>query len=478
MKNYSILSMARGMILLSLSLSGFAIQMGCHNQPKDDTNTIVVWAMASKVEHWRADNAWDALQNLKNELHTQKIKSMSVLPINDPSPWGDYKKKFTMAADAGKGPDIVLSGHEDIAIWAQAGYIIPIADTLEELVTSHPTFKLVIERLWQACVWRGKIWAIPQDVESRPMYFSKTKLKHLGWSEAQITELPDKIKKGEFVLEDLIQTAQNAVKKGIVRPGYGYWHRPKIGGDFLQFYIAFDGRLYDYTSDKLVITQQALVDWFSFQRRCVTTGITPENFIGTEWRIWHDTVSHNKVLFWNGGSWNWADWAENYLSDVGGGAFLNEHVGYALIPSGIRGRPASTLSHPLVYMVTGKNVSGKNNQDISLHLLAKMTTAELNDRHALRSAHLGILHSQTYQLPLASDSNYEKLRLRKEFLQDVSYMLKYNYYLPNHALYSLYFDIVWENMLAAQNEEKGIEEIAKDTIRELQAELGEILIVE
>lgn len=57
-----------------------------------------------------------------------------------------------MAADAGQGPDIILSGHEDIAIWAQAGYIVPLADNAEELIRFHPEFKWVFERLWPACI--------------------------------------------------------------------------------------------------------------------------------------------------------------------------------------------------------------------------------------------------------------------------------------------------------------------------------------
>ncbi len=69
---------------------------------------IRVWAQANDVEHWRADNAAKAA-----ELVTDyKIK---VQAINDSAGWADYKKKFTLAADAGEGPEIVLSGHEDVA---------------------------------------------------------------------------------------------------------------------------------------------------------------------------------------------------------------------------------------------------------------------------------------------------------------------------------------------------------------------------
>lgn len=405
---------------------------------------------------------------------------MSIFAVNDPASlsWGDYKKKFVMAAEAGMGPDIILSGHEDIAIWAQAGYIIPSADSVDQLIAHHPEFEAVLDRLWTACTWRGKVWAVPQDVECRPLYFSKTKLRELGWSDEEIDELPDRIKSGEFTLDDMLATAEEAVRQGIVAPGHGYWHRPLIGGDFLQFYVAYGGKLYDPETDKLVITKWALIRWYEFQRRCVTTGVTPVDLLGTAWRIWHDTVAHNRVLFWNGGSWHYADRAENYLSDAGGAKFLKEHVGYALIPSGIRGKPGGTLSHPVVYMITSAPVSGKAHQRLSLRLLAQMTTAALNDRHALESTHLGILKSQNYRLPAPSHPSFQILEHRRDFLLDISYMLRWNYFLPNHALHPLYFDILWENMVMVQMGRTTPEEAARAVIGELRAELGEGLIVE
>lgn len=126
---------------------------------------------------------------------------------------------------------------------------------------------------------------------------------------------------------DLIQTAQQAVQRGIIPRGYGYWHRPKIGSDFLQFYVAFGGRLYDSKAQKLVITKRALFDWFSFQRRCVLTGITQESFIGTEWRIWHDVVSHDKVLFWNGTHGITPIGRKTIFVMQGGGLFFEEKCG-------------------------------------------------------------------------------------------------------------------------------------------------------
>lgn len=179
---------------------------------------------------------------------------LKVTGIRDDAGWADYKKKFTLAAEAGEAPDIVLSGHEDVPVWANAGYIVEFT----ECKARYPEFDDVIESLWDSTMWQGKIWAVPQDTEARPMFFNKTKLQELGWSEEEIAALPDRIRTGDFTLDDLIATAKEAVEKGVVEPGYGYWHRPRKGGDFLQYYFSYGGRLYDPEQDKLVVVRDAL----------------------------------------------------------------------------------------------------------------------------------------------------------------------------------------------------------------------------
>lgn len=430
------------------------------------TVTITVWAKANSVEHWRADAAIPAAKALNAELKKEgKNITVVVKPIYDNTPWGQYKNKFTMAADAGEGPDIICSGHEDVPVWAQAGYIMPLADSVSQIQGMYPEFKDVIDSLWNATMWHTKIWAVPQDTEARPMFFSKTNLKKMGWTDAQVKALPEKINSGQFTLADLIKTAQEAIKKGVVKPGFGFWHRPKKGGDYIQFYVSYGGKVYDPDKDKLILDKNALLKWYQFQRKVVTTGITPKNYIGTEWKIWHDTVTHNKVLFWNGGIWQWADWKTNYLN--GDESILFKNVGYALIPSGIRGKEGNTLSHPLVYMVTTEKASGNKYRDLVIRLLALMTTKEINTKHSLQSTHLGILKSQMQYKPY----------LDAKFLSSVTYMLKHNWYQPNNSYYGQWFDIVWKGMSDAENGAKTPQAAVDLVVKEMKIELGDNVII-
>jgi inositol-phosphate transport system substrate-binding protein len=430
-----------------------------------EVKNITVWAAAAAVEHWRADAPMKAAPLVNEMLEANgDPRRVTVDGQNDSAAWADYKKKFTLAADAGEGPHIVLSGHEDAAVWANAGYIVPF----DECRSMYPEYNDVIDSLWNSVTWNGKLWGVPQDTEARPMFFSKTKLRELGWSDEEIAALPEQILNGEFTLEDMIATAKEAIAQGVVEPGYGYWHRPQKGGDFVQYYFQYGGQLYDPEQDKLVLVKDALLKWYQFQRRVVEEGITPEGYIGTDWAIWHDTVTHNKVLFWNGGLWQWADWAVNYVKDLGGNDYLFENVGLALQPAGEPGQKAGTLSHPLIYMIVSEDASGDQGYyDLACAVLAKTSTAELNTLHAIGSTHLGINKKQLEYEP------YKNSRLLSEAL----YMLDHNYYQPNHVMYGPYYDILYDNMVKAENGELTPEEAVEQAIQLVQAELADYVII-
>src|SRR5688500_12316226 len=185
---------------------------------KGDKSAISAWAQANSVETTRATNIEEAAATL----------GLKAEAIADPTGWGDYKKKFLLAADSGQAPDIILSGHEDIAPWGKSGYIIP----LDEMINANQdNYKEIFPELWKSVTWDGKRWASPQDTEARPLFFNQKKLAELGWSQQEIDSLPDRIRSGEFTLDDMIATAKQAVEKGVVKKGYGYWHRPTKGSD-------------------------------------------------------------------------------------------------------------------------------------------------------------------------------------------------------------------------------------------------------
>ena len=460
--------MKKAIVVLLLVLMSLPLMATGSQEVKDgpETVTLAVWTREGGINHWRADLAVEAVEELNAQLKAEGSDiTVEVEAYLDEGDWGNYKKKYSLAADAGEAPAIVCSGHEDIPVWSRAGYIVPVSDSVQGVKALAPQFDDIFDSLWQSSYWQNEVWGIPQDTEARPMYFSTTNLKMLGWDDARIAALPSDMAEGRFTLDDLLVTAKEAVDKGIVEPGYGYWHRPRKGGDFVQFYKAYGGEFYDADQDKLIIDRDALVKFYDFQRRTVTTGVTPGKYIGTEWKIWHDVVANNKALFWNGGTWMWADWAKNYA--VGGEDTLWSNVGFGYEPSGIRGEKGVTLSHPLVYLVSSEDASGNKHQDLAIRLIALMSTTERNTRHAVESGHLGILKSQNDFAPYKES----------KFLADVTYLLDNNFYQPNHVMYGLWFDAFWGGMVSAEQGDKTPEKAADDAIKVMKIEIEDQLIV-
>lgn len=412
------------------------------------------------MEDWRCNNILFAVSEVNADLEAKgDNRRVQVETVQDNLGWGDLVTEYTLAFDAGEAPDIWLTGHEFIGAQAEAGRLIPLDDMLGD----YPEFANVVDKLWDSVEYKGQIWGIPQDAEARPLYWSKPLLKELGWSDGEIEGLPEAIKKGEFTLYDMLETAKEAVDKGIVEEGMGFWHRPKNGPDFTAFLYDYGGETIDPDTGKLVFEKDVWLKYYQFFYDAAQTYKVTE-VLGVGWGdTWHPSVSGGKVLFWVGGTWQWAEWAELYVKDLGGEAWLFENVGLGLTPAAEKGGDPVTLTHPLVYLISSQS----EHPDIALALVAKLTTDEANTRHAVNSTHLGILKSQADYEP------YTENRLLSEAL----YMLDYTTYLPNNPNWGPYSTITYEALAAVEAGDFTAEEAVAFAVDALQTELGDEVII-
>jgi len=449
--------MKRLLLLLLIGcfmLSGAALAQG------DEVVKITVRCRAKPpMENWRGNNFLLAAEELNADLKAaDDPRRVKVEIIQDNIGWGDYVTQFVLGYGAGNPPDIWLTGHEYIATQAEAGRIIP----LDELMKEFPIFNNVVESLWNCAKAKGKIWGVPQDAEARPLYWNKALLKKLGWSQKEIESLPEKIKKGEFTLYDMLETAKKAVAAGIVPLGNGFWTRPKNGPDFTAFYYAFGGKTIDPATGKLEFDKAAGLKYYKFFYDAVQHGSM--GCLGLGWsEAWHPGVSGGKVLFWVGGTWQWAEWAEIYLKDLGGEAYAWKNFGFGLIPSPEKGGKPNTLTHPLVYTICSKC----KQPDLAMALIAKVTNYGPNTRHAISSTHLGILKGQTdYKF-------YKTSRLLSEAL----YMLDYTTFLPNNPYWGPYSEITYKALAAVVSGEFTPKKAVNFVVDGLQRELGDKVII-
>jgi len=411
------------------------------------------------MENWRGLNFLIAEKDLNADLEAMgDPRRVKVEVIQGRMDWGPYVTEFVLAYGAGEAPDIWLTGHEHIGTQSDAGRIIPLGGMIEEF----PIFNLVFDKLWVCTMYKGKIWGVPQDAEARPLYWNKLLLKQVGWSNEEIAALPGKIEKGEFTLYDMLETAKQAVDKGVVKPGNGFWTRPKNGPDFTAFYYAFGGETIDSATGKLVLDKTARQKYYQFFYDAVQK-YGSMGCLGLDWaEAWHPGVT-GKVLFWVGGTWQWAEWAELYLKDLGGEAYMWENFGFGLIPAVEKGGKPNSITHPLAYLVS----SQCKHPDLAIALIAKVTNYGPNTRHAIASTHLGILKGQTeYKF-------YKESRLLTEAL----YMLNYTAFLPNNPYWGTYSSITYEALAAVVSGDFTPEEAIDFVVEGLQRDLGDKVII-
>ena len=421
--------------------------------------SMTAWVQANQIEEYRSKNIVSAGDALNKELAGKTVVKVEATP--DSAGWADYKKRVLLAFEAKTAPDIVLSGHEDIAPWGDNNYILPRDDMIKKYSS---TYDNMIASLWKSCEYKGKRWAIPQDCEARPLFWSKPALKKIGWSDADIAGLPEKIKKGEFTLTDMVETAKLEQDKGAVAKGNGFWTRWSQGNDWYSFYFSFGGEIQDAATGKLIFVKDAWTKYYQFFYDVFNTNaICRKDIIGaSSSQVVYPGVATGTVGFYFGGTWQWADWAKNALANMGGEKFLFDNIGYGLIPASAKGGKPTTVTHPLVYMVSAQSKF----PEIAFRLITGATTDELNTLHAIGSTHLAILKTQ---------ANYPAYKA-STFLQDCTYMLDYSRYIPNHAKFATYDNVAWSALKGVASGEFKPDAAVKLVEDELKAQMSNDVI--
>ena len=379
--------------------------------------------------------------------------------IQDNPDAGDYVTEFELASSTGDAPDIIAAAAQNIGTWAASGIVADLTDLLGD----YPEFDDITPSLWSSVELNGRRYGVLQDAEARPLYFRKDLLAELGWAQADIDSLPARLASGEYTWEDMFVTAEEAVNAGVVDSGFGWWPRPKQGPMFLAFYYGAGGEILG-DSDALVYDKAAAQVVYEFMSDAVDRGILLDTRLDGDWDSWHGGVAFGNVLFWFGGSWQWAEWAELFVSDLGGEEYLFENVGFGPFPAMAAGTGTpTTLTNPFAYMVS----SATENVDLALLVISKATTTELNTEHAVTSGHLGILGSQADYEPYTN----------AVFLSAVAPILEFTTFQPNSPFFSAWTEAYYLGIEAVVSGGKTPEEAVDIVVNQLENDLGDNAII-
>jgi len=423
------------------------------------TIVIKVWTIGpDNPSKTRFENVVTAAERLNGDLRREGADyQIKVDGFFDTTDWAPYLRRLLLAFQGSDAPDIVQASAALAPTWSAAGFIAP----LDTYVPKHQQFSDVVPALWAAMRYAGKTWGIPQDTEARPLYYNKALLKRLGWTDAQINDIPKRIVSGDFTWDDVMTLSREARQKNIIEAGKGYYHRPTQGPDWVQWYRSFGGRDFDTATGKLVFNKAAALRYYRWLRAGVDTGVIERDRLNGDWNRFMQPVTDGRVLFWSGGTWQWAEWEQQWVGAKGGEQWLFENFGYAPHPSHVKGGKPITLSNPQAYMVS----AASKNKDLAMRLLAYTTVPDLDAKHAIGSAHLPVLQ-RTSQL------------VKNRFLNEVSYLLAYSTYLPPHPDLPKWQDSFYRGISAVESGSATPEQAVDVVAAEMQRTIGDKIIIE
>ena len=302
----------------------------------------------------------------------------------------DFRDHLLAAAATGNAPDVVyLTDTGYLPMLVAAGVLEP----LTACRAAQPALARIAANAWPDVTGRGEIWGVPVAQELSVLFFSKPKLRALGWSEAEIDQLPTRIATGDFTLLDLRDTAAAAIDAGVVQPGFGFSQRPSGSTKIIEHYVAFGGRIRDTAQDRLVITEAALAATYAFRRELVDAElISPYLLQGSanSWSsrlVWNDAMGHGRALFWHSQSIDWQKWllVADSSAERGVNPALSlsaDDVGVAGLPSAVAGLPGTLRSRFAYFVVLNEAATGRRLQGQACALLAQATTPQLHNAMA------------------------------------------------------------------------------------------------
>lgn len=404
----------------------------------------------------RALNLQRAVERLNRKLTDVSIKLE--LEEHPTASWAEEATLLMRVFAAGEGPDIYTVPHVEVSRFSKAGHAL----ILDNLIKKYPeTYNDFIPSLWPSVKFRGSIYAIPQDVEARMIYFRVDRLKQFGWSDAQIRQMVQRVQQGQFTLQDMAALAQQVKERGVVE--WGFYHRPVRGPDYYQLILAFGGQLQD-SSGKLVLDRSSTLEFLRFLHDLVYKyKITPASMTNIPFRtILGQFGAEGKVLFWMGGIWQSGEFIRDH--GVPANDFFNR-LDWMLIPSGVKGGRPVTLSQPIVYVVSARSPAER--RELAFRVVTEASATDLNAIHSVNSYHIAIRKSVT---GVAEYKNHV-------WLNKATPLLEYTTFQPIHEDFPKYDQFIFEAIQAVETNRLSPEAALAFVEQQMKAQIGAQLVV-
>jgi maltose/maltodextrin transport system substrate-binding protein len=302
---------------------------------------------------------------------------------------------FPIAAQAGKGPDIIIWAHDKVGEWADGGLIAAVD-------VSSDFSKKFFPKSWQASLHQGSYWGYPIALETVTLIYNKALLDGapppIDLSELSV--ISEKIKKNHPGVIPILWDPRSA---------YYTWPILASGGGYV-----FGKNGSEYNINNVGIATPGAVAALTKIVALIQSGILPKvcSYSETE-----EFMGQGKLAMMISGPWAWSNLIQKGID-----------FGVALVP-GVDGK----VGRPFVGVSVAYLNRSSPNQDLSKEFL---------ERYLLTEEGLAVINqAKPIGIP-ALISSYEKISRNNPRLRELKASVDYGQVMPNIPQMGRFFSAV------------------------------------
>nr|WP_240546453.1 extracellular solute-binding protein [Paenibacillus artemisiicola] len=213
------------------------------------------------------ENTWGARKDNFQEAEKRLNEDLKARNVQVKIDWwpGIDDDQLVLQAQAGKVADVFINSSVDIGWERDAGLIRDI-----DWVKDSKTFKSVPESYTNIMKYDGHYYGAIQDMDASPVFISRKALEGIGWTKDRIDGLKGRVDSGDFTFGDLVDLADQAKKKNLVKTGFAVEDTRFEGWNY-----AFGSFNYDPEANKLLLSDKAK-DVYAFWADVKKRGVIAE----------------------------------------------------------------------------------------------------------------------------------------------------------------------------------------------------------
>src|SRR5487761_1197539 len=247
---------------------------------------------------------WDAFQEAQQEAYfkEQYLNPWNRLYPNMPvtlvvKPLNSFAQLEQTAIEAGAGPDVVLEdGSSTVIPLAVARQILP----LNEYAKQYDWQKLILPWAFEASTYEGKLWSLPNALETLILYYNPATFAKYGWKP------PTNLEETENLFKEAMGKGLQPITAGKADwAGVNEWFVTMVWNHYAgpdALYQALSGQI-KWTDPVFVEPITLLQNWF----KAGYIGRSGQDYFTTHFATCYDNLVTGKAAMYWSGTWEFAN---------------------------------------------------------------------------------------------------------------------------------------------------------------------------